>query len=142
MKFIIIIFAAIIFAGCFTPQPRYEAGPMKLYCGMPKAMLVEKITAAFVANGYDIKLVSTEAGTVQAESNPTIGGSVDYVRHIWSIAVKPDTMIVNARVVMKWATKPEESRAVDEHSGRDFPWFMTIMTALRETCSTTPLRSE
>lgn len=142
MKYFRIAAISLLFvAGCNTAKPR----PMSLYCGMPKALLIDRISGALVAAGYEIKFASVDAGTVQAEMNMGASFGVESDRHVWSIAVKRDTIIVNAKDVAKSSfssSAGETVTTIDEENGNRVDWFTQMIDRFREVCSSTPIKSE
>lgn len=142
MKRLLPLLLAIVLAACSGAQPNR---PMYLYCGMVKEKLVERVTAIFVAQGYQITFASAEAGTVQAEYNEGGGFMVDSKKRRWSVAARHDTLIINTQYILRGsgAYGSESVYNIDNHNlpGNTAQWFAPIIEQLNGLCvPPTPLK--
>ena len=128
-----LLIAIICLAGCAASQPR----PISLACGMPKAQLIERATAVFVQNGYQITFASADAGTVQAQRQET---ALDQRTYIWSVSIRTDSMVVNAQmnqvnVVLSPGVTTTTYWDDANVSGQIHDWYDPVMRGLRSVCA-------
>ncbi len=106
---------------------------MHLDCGMSRARFLERASAMFAEQGYQIKMISPEVGILQVEKEDF--NAWDGLKtYSWSLQYTGDSLlIVNAK-----RTRGQDERTYDTRNYEASPatekWFVPVMIELQTMC--------